>query len=97
MSESGGHSRKQYLVVAGVLALFTLLEIGVVYTGMARSLIITALIGLAVSKALAVAMYYMHLKHETKYLRYILGLPMLFPPFYAVVLMLEAIWHTPLR
>ena len=87
------HSRKQYLVVAAVLALFTLLEVGVVYTGLARGLIITALIGLAVSKALAVAFYYMHLKSESRYLRWILGLPLLFPPLYAVVLMLEAIWH----
>jgi cytochrome c oxidase subunit 4 len=92
-----GHSRKQYLAVAGVLAVFTLLEIGVVYTGLPRGVIITALVGLAVSKALAVALYYMHLKHETKYLRYVLGLPMLFPPLYAVILMLEAMWHTGLR
>jgi len=91
------HSRKQYLVVAVVLTVFTGLEIGVVYTGMARTLVIAALIGLAVSKALAVALYYMHLKHETKYLRYVLGIPMLFPPLYAVVLMLEAAFHTTLR
>ncbi len=94
---SGAHQKKQYLIVAGILTLFTLLEIGVVYTGLARGVVIALLIGLAVSKALAVALYYMHLKTETKYLRYILGLPMLYPPFAAVILMLEAMWHTNLR
>jgi cytochrome c oxidase subunit IV len=91
---SAEHNRKTYFKVAGILTLFTALEIGVVYTSVDRKLIIAALIGLAVSKALAVALYYMHLKSETKYLRMILGLPMLMPPIYAVVLMLEAIWHT---
>jgi cytochrome c oxidase subunit 4 len=92
---SGSH-RKQYLTVAGILTLFTLLEIGVVYAPIPRGLIIGALVGLAVSKAMAVALYYMHLKSETRYLRLILGVPMLFPPLYAVVLMLEAIWHSAL-
>ena len=64
-----------------------------VYTPIARGLIIFLLVALAVTKALFVALYYMHLKSETKYLKYVLGLPMLFPPLYAVVLMLEAVWH----
>lgn len=90
---SGTSHRKQYLVIAAVLTALTLIEVGVVYTPIARSLIIFLLIGLAVTKALFVALYYMHLKSETKYLRMVLGLPMLFPPLYAVVLMLEAVWH----
>ncbi|MSP60160.1 MAG: hypothetical protein EXR72_07425 [Myxococcales bacterium] len=93
---SAAHSRKQYLVVAGVLAALTLLEIGVVYLKISRAVIIALLVGMAVTKALAVAQYYMHLRSETKYLRMILGLPMLFPPFYAIVLMFEAAWHTVL-
>jgi len=88
-----GHSRKQYLVVAGVLTLFTMLEIGVVYTGMARGLVIAALIGLAVSKALAVALYYMHLKHETKYLKMTVALPFAAPAVYALVLIAESAWR----
>ena len=92
---AAGHSKKQYVVIFLILIAFTLLELGVVYTPIPRNLIITALVGLALAKALAVALYFMHLKSETKYLRMMLGLPLLFPPFYAVVLMLEAFWHTP--
>jgi caa(3)-type oxidase subunit IV len=94
---SSGHSRKQYLTIFAILVVFTLLEIGVVYTGLARGLIISCLVALACAKAGAVALYFMHLKFETKVLRATVGLPMLLPPLYAVVLMLESVWHAMLK
>ncbi len=94
---SGAHDRKRYLTIFGVLVLFTLLEIGVVYTGLARGLIVSALVALACAKAAAVALYFMHLKFETRVLRVTVGVPMVLPPLYAVVLMLEAAWHAALR
>ena len=94
---SHAHNKSQYLKVFGILVLFTALEIGVVYTGLARGLIISALVGLALAKAGAVALYFMHLKLETRALRAVVGLPLVFPPLYAVVLMLESAWHAALR
>jgi caa(3)-type oxidase subunit IV len=51
------------------------------------------LIGLAVTKAACVGLYYMHLKHETRALRLTVALPLAAPPFYALVLIGEAAWR----
>ena len=50
---------------------------------------VTALCGLAFVKAYMVAIYYMHLGHETLTLRFTALLPMLIPVFYALILCTE--------
>ncbi len=74
-----------------ILVVLTGLELGVVKFHIGKWPMIIALVGLALSKAYAVAMYYMHLKGETKIMKYMIYLPMLFPAMYAIVLMLEAV------
>jgi caa(3)-type oxidase subunit IV len=87
----GFHShRGRYLKVFYALIVLTLLELGVVYAGLSRSTVIAMLILLALTKAGAVAMFFMHLFDERRALRLMVGLPLLFPPFYAVVLIIEA-------
>jgi len=83
--------RSRYLKVFGALIVLTGLELGVVYVGLARNTVIAMLILLAVTKAGAVALFFMHLADERRVLRLMIGLPLLFPPFYAVVLIIEAI------
>jgi len=55
-----------YMAVWGGLAVLTLIEVWVAGTGLARSVIVATLIGLAVWKAALVALYYMHLKFEPR-------------------------------
>lgn len=88
---SAAHSKREYFIVFVVLTVLTALEIGVKYMHVSRSAMITALIGLALSKAICVALFYMHLKSETRSLKLVVGIPMLFPALYAVVLIVEAI------
>jgi caa(3)-type oxidase subunit IV len=52
-----------------------------------------ALVGLAVTKAAIVGLYYMHLKHETKILKFTVAIPVAAPAFYALVLISEAAWR----
>ncbi len=54
----------RYMAVWGGLAVLTLLEVWVAGTGLAKSLIVALLIGMAIWKAALVALYYMHLKFE---------------------------------
>ncbi len=75
------------------LIILTGLELGVVYIIHAKKLLISALISLALAKAYAVAMYYMHLKGETKIMKFMVYLPLVAPPFYAIVLMAEAAYR----
>jgi len=76
-----------------VLVVLTGVELGVVYIIHSKKLLVSALVGLALAKAYTVAMYYMHLKAETKIMKFMVYLPLIAPPMYAVVLMLEAAWR----
>ncbi len=88
MSE-GGHSKKEYIIIMFVLAILTVVEVGVAKytTGMTKN---GGLVVLALAKALLVALFYMHLKSETRSLKLVIGVPLVFPFLYAVVLMAES-------
>jgi len=85
--------RKQYVQIFVWLTALTALEVGIVYLDIARSLMITGLIGLAIAKAALVAGFYMHLNHETPILRRTVYFCLGVPAFYAVVLISEAAWR----
>ncbi len=87
------HTRK-YLTVFVALIVLTGLELGVVYAGLPKTTLIILLIGLALAKAGAVAMWFMHLADERRVLRLMVGLPLLFPPFYAMVLIAESVYRS---
>lgn len=67
-TEDGGQEEAQpgYMAVWGGLALLTLIEVWVATVGLAKSLIVLILVGLAIWKAALVALYYMHLKFEPR-------------------------------
>ena len=83
-------NRKEYWVIFFVLAILTALEVGVVDVPMTKNLIIAALIGLAVVKAAIVALFYMHLNHDTKVMKLSIALPLSIPAIYAVILIMDA-------
>ncbi len=89
------HSRKPYLIVFGLLFLFTALEVAVANPGLGidRKLVGFTLVVLALTKAAFVGYYYMHLKQEMKALKLTVVLPFLFPALYAFVLISEAAWR----
>lgn len=85
--------RAKYFKVFGALVVLTGLELGVVYAGLPKATLVTLLIGLALAKAGAVALWFMHLADERRVLRLMVGLPLLFPPLYAFVLIAEAFFR----
>ncbi len=62
-----------YLKVAGILALFTALEVGTYFVEdtAPRWLLFTSLTVLMIIKFAMVAAYFMHLKYDTKWFRYL--------------------------
>jgi caa(3)-type oxidase subunit IV len=84
--------KKEYFIIFVLLAVLTGLEIWVAeidaLSKMAKG---SALTFLAVGKAFLVAYYYMHLKEETKWMKFIAAVPIM-AAFYAFVLCLEAIY-----
>ena len=84
-----GSRRRQYILVFFALIVLTLLELGVVRIPMGK--------GLALARAAAVAMYFMHLRDETRVMRWMVGGCLLsIPPLYAFVLIAEAMFRAGL-
>ncbi len=83
--------RKGYMVIFAVLAILTVIEIWAATTlhGHAK---LWSLIGLAVAKAVCVALFYMHLKFETSWLKFIAATPILMG-FYVYALSYEVLYR----
>jgi len=90
-----GHSRKQYWVIFVVLAVLTAIEVVVAQPslGINHTLMVIALVALAVTKASFVGLFFMHLKGEMRALKLTVALPFFFPALYAFVLIAEGIWR----
>lgn len=74
MSEN--HKEPNYMGVFYSLTVLTALEIGVVFLPTAKLIIAILLVGLAITKAALVAMYFMHLKFEKRTLGVIAMTPL---------------------
>lgn len=84
--------KKSYIVIFVILAVLTAIEIWVAEVpGLTKFAKGSSLTFLAIGKAFIVAYYYMHLKEETKWLKFIAAIPIM-AGVYATVLCLEAIY-----
>lgn len=100
---SAEHKKPRYMLVWGGLALLTAIEVytAVLVRGAMRGLgldipdetvtmlIIFILIGLAIWKAMLVALYFMHLKWETRALKWLAAAPLLPATIMVVVVLME--------
>ena len=89
------HEEPNYIGVFWWLLALTISEIAVIYTPFARFVIVILLIGLALTKASLVALYYMHLKFERRTLSMIALTPLALCVFLVFMLTpdLGAIMH----
>ena len=70
------HKHPNYMAIFWILAILTVVEIGVVFLPFGKLINGTLLCALAVGKAALVAMYFMHLKFETRTLGLIAVTPL---------------------
>lgn len=93
-SAPGQASLRESVLVFVVLGILVLFELGIVkMPGIARGPAMVALIALAISKALLIGFFFMHLRSETKVLKLTVLVPFLFPAVYALVLVGDAAWR----
>ena len=71
------HTQPNYIAIFWWLLALTILEVAVIFAPLARVLIGILLVGMALSKASLVAMYFMHLKFERTTLGLIAMTPLL--------------------
>lgn len=87
----GAAHRALYAAVFGVLGVLTLVELGVARTpGIPRMGVVVALVTLAIAKAALIALFYMHLRYETRILRLTVLVPLVAPGIFALILIAEA-------
>jgi cytochrome c oxidase subunit 4 len=87
-------SSLQYLVAFAVLCGLTLVELGVLRSlGIPRRAAVVALVGIAVAKAALIALFYMHLRYETRILRLTVLGPLVAPGIYGLLLMADTAWR----
>jgi cytochrome c oxidase subunit 4 len=85
-----GGERKQYVLVFALLGVLTLVELGVASTsGIPRPAALIAFVSLALAKAALIALFYMHLRFETRILRLTVLAPLVAPAAYGVILIAE--------
>ena len=83
--------RALYAAIFGVLGVLTIVEISVIRTpGIPRTGVVIALVTLAISKAALIALFYMHLRFETRILRLTVLGPLVAPGIYGLILIAEA-------
>jgi cytochrome c oxidase subunit IV len=83
--------RTQHVVVFVVLGVLTLVELGVARTsGISKPGVVTALVTLAIAKAALIALFYMHLRFETRILKLTVLAPLVAPAIYGLVLIAES-------
>lgn len=76
-----------YMAIFWYLAILTVVELAVIFLPIAKLLIGIMLVALAVSKAALVALYFMHLRFETRTLGYIALTPLLIGALLVFVLL----------
>lgn len=64
--ETNGHKKQPYILIWVILLVLTLAEVGYAFMDLPKIVLAIGLIGMAVWKALLVAIYYMHLRHEPR-------------------------------
>ena len=83
---------KEYIIIFFVLALLTALELAIPGLNVAYHLKAIGLVGLALSKAFVVAYFYMHLKEERGWLKFIAAIP-ISAALFAIVLIIESVYR----
>lgn len=83
--------RRDYFRIFWVLLVLTIAEVGITYVkALPHHVMATLLVGMAVTKASFVGLYFMHLRYEKRSLLWLAAVPLPLAGFYAAFLMLDA-------
>jgi cytochrome c oxidase subunit 4 len=89
---AGDHKHPNYMAIFWYLAILSVIEIGVVFLPFGKLINGTLLCALAVGKAALVAMYFMHLKFETRTLGLIAITPLVIATLLVFVILPDSFY-----
>lgn len=81
------HDEPNYVGVFIVLAVLTAVEVSITYAPMPRALLVSVLLALAFAKAAFVALYFMHLRFDSRLLTIVFVIPIILGVFLIYFLM----------
>lgn len=85
------------LGIYGWLIALTVLEVGVVLAGWPRTAIAVFLVATALAKALLIALYFMHLKFDRRWVWLLPGIPVAIGIVFVLALFPDIVFHLTLR
>jgi cytochrome c oxidase subunit IV len=91
MADSHAKHGPSYMTIFWYLAILTVVEIAVIFLPISRTAIAVLLVSLASTKAAMVALYFMHLRLETKTLGYIALTPVVIGTLLVLVLLPDSL------
>jgi len=94
MADSHAKHGPSYMAIFWYLAVLTVVEIGVIFAPFPRMAVAVLLVAFACAKATLVALYFMHLRIETKTLGYIALTPIAIGTLLVLVLLPDT-QHVP--
>lgn len=86
-----------YIAIYGWLIALTVLEVGVVLAGWPRGAIAVFLVATALAKALLIALYFMHLKFDRRWVWLLPGIPVAIGIVFVLALFPDIVFHLTLR
>lgn len=86
-STEAAHDEPNYVGVFIALAVLTAIEVGITYVPMPRALLVFILLALAFAKAAFVALYFMHLRFDSRLLTIVFVIPIVLGAFLIYFLM----------
>lgn len=73
--------KKIYLIVFAWLVIFTVVEVAAAIMHIPRAALVAILLGTALGKAMLIALFFMHLKYENRWVWLLPGIPLFFAIF----------------
>ena len=92
MTDAHEFQHPNYWAVFFYLALLTAVELGVAFLPWSEQVILLILVGLAVWKALLVALYFMHLRFEKNRMRIFAIAPLPLTVIIVIAVLTEYVW-----
>lgn len=92
MASGPAHAQPNYWAIWAYLLILTIVELGVAFLPWSQAVQILILLGLAIWKALLVALFFMHLKWEGNRMRIFAIAPLPLTVIIVVAVLTEFVW-----
>jgi len=92
MADGQAHVQPNYWAIWAYLLILTIVELSVAFLPWAKEVLILTLLGLAVWKALLVALFFMHLRWEGNRMRIFAIAPLPLTVIIVVAVLTEYVW-----